>query len=170
MENCTVSILAVYSNNCTFTNNTCSGNTEYGICIISSENNNLSNNKIQGNKKYGVFIVASSKNRIHHNQIINNNGAGSTFNVSHIQAYDNTGTNFWNASTEGNYWSDWTVPDTSPKDGIVDQPYELAGYNNPMDFYPLTTQVVPAFSPAPAIMLAVLLLSALVAIRRRKLY
>jgi parallel beta-helix repeat protein len=132
-----------------------------GIRLSVSNTNTLTNNNLSENSNMGVVITTSSnKNRIHHNNFINNNGGG-------IQAYDNEGTNFWNTSTEGNYLSDWTGPDVNPPYGIVDNPYILDGGSGAKDFYPLTSPVaVPDVSPAPAIMLAVILLTAIV-VRRR---
>lgn len=119
------------SNTNTLTNNICSMNYG-GIYLFYSNSNTLANNTFQGNTKCGVSIdgYGTMKNRIYHNNFINNSIGGK-------QGYDNSGKNFWNTSTEGNYWSDWTSPDANG-DGIVDNPYLLGGGMNAKDFYPLT--------------------------------
>jgi parallel beta-helix repeat protein len=123
----------------TLTSNTCSNNRR-GISLQSSSGNILTYNNITDNIAYGVFIgwSRSNFNIIHHNNFINN----------YIQAYDDTGTNYWNTSTEGNYWSDWTSPDTN-NDGIVDYPYQIDGGAGAMDYYPLVNPVQNAGSQIP---------------------
>jgi parallel beta-helix repeat protein len=216
MVNGTVSILAAYINNCTFSNNRCTGNI-YGIYLISSNNNKLTgnnchilnqygivmddsdinmlmnnncsgnsgsginlvhsdtntitNNILQENTKYGVHIQFSTNNHIHHNNFINNNAGWK-------QAKDDNVNNFWNASypSGGNYWSEWTSPDvksgpnqnSSGSDGIVDSPYLIDLGIGVKDYYPLTTHVkIPEPSPAPLVIISVLLITALVARGRR---
>ena len=87
------------------------------------------------------------------------------------QACDFSNCNFWNTSTEGNYWSDWTSPDND-SDGIVDFPYYLDGGSGACDHFPLTTaaKIYETPLPAPLIILSVLLLTAIVARRRDRLY
>jgi hypothetical protein len=71
--------------------------------------------------------------------------------VGSKQANDTSGKNFWNTSTEGNYWHDWTTPDTSPPYGIVDIPYILDGGKGANDSKPLVHSLpVPQFSTAGA--------------------
>jgi prefoldin subunit 5 len=93
----------------------------------------------------GLNLSSSSSNTLYGNQLANNNGASSVYSASHIQAYDD-GTNNWNSSSYGNYWSDWTSPDTNG-DGIVDSPYAIVGGSN-VDAYPLIIVDVNIISPA----------------------
>jgi parallel beta-helix repeat protein len=134
------------SNNNIISNNTVSSNRYFGVCIDQSNSNVISYNNISYNKQYGI-TVSGNYNHIHHNNIIGNNGSGSVFNPSHLQAYDDIGKNFWNTSTEGNYWSDWTSPDAN-HDGIVDNKYNITGVAGADDSFPL---VNPVKNLAPAI-------------------
>jgi len=116
--------------------NNCSGNGYYGICLMSSSWNTIGFNTITGNLKYGIAVTWLSKfNLIYGNTIMNNNGATGVYAPTHVQAND-TETNYWNSSSFGNYWGDWTAPDVNG-DGIVDSPYDVEGGANE-DFYPLT--------------------------------
>ena len=111
-----------------------------GIVIYGIKNEILRNQFI-GNKRYAINIPddTSKYNMINYNVFIENNGAALIYNTSHIQAYDET-FNCWNTSTGGNYWSDWTTPDTN-HDGLVDNPYFLDGKTNARDYYPLVSPV-----------------------------
>jgi hypothetical protein len=103
------------------------------------------------NAGYDVYFYGSNSNYIHHNNFINNNAGG-------VQAYDDTGTNYWNTSSEGNYWSDWTSPDNN-NDGIVDYPYQIDGGAGVKDNYPLVGQVViPQFPALPFTVIIIVIL------------
>jgi len=110
-------------------NNTIMSNNFDGISISGSKNNIFQHNLIADNKRVGINVDSSSaSNSILINNIISN-GA--------LQAIDNGTSNIWNNSQCGNYWSDWTSPDSEP-DGIVDNPYNINGTSGSKDFYPLT--------------------------------
>jgi nitrous oxidase accessory protein NosD len=102
--------------------------------------NQLRNNLLPGVEIYWAYRSSlSSSNIISNNTFVGNNGAGSTYNQSHIQAYDDGINNSWNSTDGyGNYWSDWTTPDAN-HDGIVDQPYTISGSAGAKDYHPLTT-------------------------------
>ncbi len=148
-------------------------NATYGVYVDNCTGSTLSRNNISDNTQWGIIVsTASEFNRIWNNTFVGNNGAVSTYDPSHIQAYDD-GTNSWWNSTDGygNYWSDWTGPDAD-MDGIVDEPYLLDGSAGAMDYYPLTTlpsEPIPEFGIMPLLVLtflgAVLLA---VGVRRRK--
>ena len=148
-------------------NNICLSNHLYGINIVSSYSI-VTYNNCSANLLYGIFIEGSSKfNRIYHNNFIGNHGAGSVYDPLHVQANDTTGTNFWNTSTEGNYWSDWTGPDNN-HDGIVDSAYILDGGAGAQDYHPLANPtVVSEFSPVSIIILSVILITMALAWFRR---
>ena len=57
-----------------------------------------------------------------------------------VQCIDNGTNTHWNLSNQGNYWDDWTSPDSNT-DGIVDNPYNLVGTAGAKDFYPRTKPV-----------------------------
>jgi hypothetical protein len=108
-------------------------NSSTGVQAISSRYNIFSGNRIENSTGYGMRLSGTSTgNRIWGNQFLFNNGLGK-------QACDESGTNFWNATGSGNYWSDWTGPDVVPPYGIVDIPYTLAGTTGACDNYPLTS-------------------------------
>ncbi len=103
---------------------------ERGISIHDSYNVTVSNNSIDSNKRYGLLLDhLSHNNSIYSNQFIDNNN-------KLTQALDNGTDNLWNTSYMGNFWSDWQEPDTD-SNGIVDEPYILAGTANARDNLPL---------------------------------
>ena len=128
------------ANNNTLDSNNCSSNYRWGIQIRGSSGNVMLRNQLCNNLQYGMYIYdASSSNIVFNNTFIGNNGAGSTYNSSHVQACDDGTNNWWNSTDGyGNYWSDWTSPDVD-MNGIVDVPYVLDGGSGAKDYYPLTT-------------------------------
>jgi hypothetical protein len=94
------------------------------------------------NTGYGVYIWSgSNNNRIWNNTFIGNNGAGSAYNSTHTQSYDDGTSNRWNSSGSlhgyGNWWSDWQTQDIVPPFGIADSPYDISGSAGAKDYYPL---------------------------------
>jgi parallel beta-helix repeat protein len=129
--------------------------------------NSITYNNILNNSGYGLQITEYSiGNRIHHNNFIDNNGVGK-------QGWDDTNKNYWNDTAEGNYWSDYHLltqgcSDTN-SNGICDAPYVLAGGAGALDWYPITTPMVPEFPSVNLVWLAAVLIAAIVvAIRNRK--
>jgi len=107
--------------------NTVLGNSE-GIYVATAGANTFSYNTISSNAR-GICITSSNGNIFHHNNLLANTtqaavygGAGNLFN--------------WLLPNGGNYWSDWTAPDSN-SDGFVDSPYTFLGGS---DDYPWTTQ------------------------------
>lgn len=136
-----VGILVMDSDNTSIINNNCSYNGYIGVYLSNSSDNVLISNTMCFNSYYGMYIEMGSRNLISNNTFIGNNGATGTYNASHIQAFDTGTGNWWNGTDErGNYWSDWTKPD-SDMNGIVDVPYSLDGSAAAKDFYPLTNPV-----------------------------
>jgi parallel beta-helix repeat protein len=127
--------------------NNCSSNQDSGI-YVAGTGNVLTWNQFYNNIAYGILISSgSSYNIVFNNTFVGNNGASQTYNALHIQAYDDGRYDRWNTSGiphgYGNYWSDWTTPDVN-HDGIVDQPYAIAGHagnvslnTSAKDYYPL---------------------------------
>jgi parallel beta-helix repeat protein len=120
-------------------------NNEGGIYIYRSYNNSIAGNEISNNSNYGIRLVGTSYiNTINGNNITRNDyGLYSEMECSNNLFYHNNffensqnahdkGTNIWyNAKfQEGNYWSDYEGEDTSPEDGIGDEPYQIPGDNN----------------------------------------
>ena len=105
-------------------NNDISGN-GIGISAICFWRNNITYNRFSNNKKFGIEIDmcmgGGGENHIHHNNFVDNgNGSYQCRDESDLEILSN----FWNDTSEGNYWSDWTGPDAND-DGIVDLPYEF---------------------------------------------
>ena len=102
-----------------------------GIILQSSSRCIIVDNNVFGCTGYSISLSSSSGNVIYHNNF--NSSVG-----SYSQAYDDTGSNIWNTSSEGNYWSDWTAPDFVAPFGIVDNPYNIDGGSGTKDYYPST--------------------------------
>jgi parallel beta-helix repeat protein len=128
--------------------NTCSWNDGDGTMIELSDRNYASWNDLLGNSQYGVEISSEShSNSISYNVFVGNHGAGTAYEAGHVQAYDSGSGNTWNVTEIfgefGNYWGDWTTPNTD-NDQIVDIPYEVGGSagakdNSPLAFDPRVT-------------------------------
>ena len=125
----------------------------YGISWWNTLGNEIFNNIIRNSTHYGADAVHTAsppgKNTIWNNTLIGNNGATSTFDLSHIQALDDSTVNDWYVIESphgyGNYWADWTTPDNN-NDGIVDNYYSIDGGSGVKDIYPLTSPPVPTIN------------------------
>ncbi len=130
-----------YSSSNTIANNTISNNGDDGIHLWESSSNTIANNTISNNTGYGIYLASGSHNLIYYNFFYYNHGSGSTYNSSHVQAYDDGSNNSWNSTTGiGNYWYDWANNnDTNDQngDGIVDWEYKIGGSAGAKDYYPL---------------------------------
>jgi parallel beta-helix repeat protein len=112
------------------------------------EGNAVQMNRIENSVEYAINFRGGAHNTIWNNTFVGNNGAGATYDSSHVQAYDDGTNNWWNNTDGcGNYWGDWTTPDDN-SDGIVDNPYNIDGSAGARDYYPMTAtpQVIPEFS------------------------
>lgn len=121
----------------TVENNTIHNNTAGIDLWVHSCNNSIAGNSLTYNSGYGVEIgeelfppYGCDDNTIYKNNFIGNNEGKS-------QAYDKCSNNHWFTSDTGNYWSEWTSPDSN-NDGIVDVAYHINGDSNSVDPYPLT--------------------------------
>ncbi len=124
-------------------NNTIAGSNEEGIRVYSrADNTIIVNNSIRNCIRYGIDIHLSDNVLVYNNSLANNNGATDTYNSAHVQAVNNGTENMWYYNGYGNYWADWTTPD-SDGDGIVDNPYILDGDSGSQDSYPLAEPSVP---------------------------
>jgi len=117
-----------------------------GIHLKSSENNRITENNISNYSRTGaraIFADGGSKsNLIYHNIFIDNE----------VHAVDH-GDNIWNKPYPigGNYWDNHTEPDEYSgsdqdepgSDGFVDEPKEIDGRGDNVDYYPLATPSSP---------------------------
>ena len=120
----------------TIVNNYVFGN-DIGIYAESSHKTTIENNGISYNSHYGIELKSSSGLHIYGNKIIYNNGTFDYYNPTKRQAYDN-GVNYWNSSTDGNYWYDWALnneTNDANHDWIDDYPYPIYG-GSAVDHYP----------------------------------
>ena len=152
----------VNSHNNTISQNTISDNINNdmaGVYLSNSRNNTIYENNIYSNY-YGIDLYLSDYNIIFENIFNMNNRCGiyiddgdggshnnllyrNFFLKNVIHAIDDEPTNNWNNSYIGNYWDNWTGPDESPQDGIVDEPYNITGKANSRDFLPIADDGAP---------------------------
>ncbi len=109
---------------CIIDRNTIEGSTYQGMTLYSSNGNAIYDNLIAYNT-YGIqFGGSDNGNTIYHNN----------FEGNYFQVFPNitggTNGNYFNESSEGNYWSDYIGKDID-QDGIGDTPYWK------LDYYPL---------------------------------
>lgn len=123
------------SNNNTISGNTANDNIYYGIKIEASNNNTFSEN-ILYNNTIGVYIDNSDDNSIYENFFLKNG--------KHAEDYGTD--NKWNSTSIGNYWDNWTSPDVSPNDGIVDLPYNISGSAGSKDYLPIAEDGAPSIT------------------------
>lgn len=130
------------SNNNTITDNIVRSHTGTGIFIFGF-NNTVTGNTIENNG-YGLFLYKigspPKNNKVYNNNFINN---------TTYQAFNKPeGGNIFNLAVPigGNYWSNWTSPDSN-NDRFVDSPYVFIGG---MDNLPWTAKNAWLDSIAPA--------------------
>jgi parallel beta-helix repeat protein len=144
--------------NNTISENTIKNNTYHGIEVESGcENNTIIGNKIQNNKGSGIRLVESSDNNYFTGNVLDNNTIGievnsGSYNLFYLNffrnnvkhAIDDDSNNQWNTTTIGNYWDNWTTPDSEP-DGIVDSPYtNIGGSAGSIDHLPIADDEEPS--------------------------
>ena len=110
-------------------------NSGSGYCIeltANSSDNTLSGNVIRNSSDYGIYLDSKTKNNnISLNEFYFNK-------LGNAQAYDDGLSN----SFTYNFWNEWTTPDNNA-DGIVDNPYALAGTATNFDFSPRVSPNIP---------------------------
>ncbi len=99
---------------------------KYGTLCQASESNNLINNSLHLNN-IGVYFNESSNNTVYHNDLVNL-----------INAMDEE-SNFWNSSSTGNFWNDYTGQDAD-RNSIGDIPYAINQTTGSMDYMPLVNE------------------------------
>lgn len=104
-------------------------NCENGIFLDSGSSGNIIRRNTIANNNYGILCDGSG-NTIYHNNLVNNT----------IQAHDH-GSNAWDYTGEGNYWSDYNGTDTD-EDNIGDVSYEVNATVGTEDTAPLMFEYV----------------------------
>ena len=138
--------------------NTVNNNGEYGIYLYYGDNSIISGNTINDNGEYGIFLdTYCDYNDIIDNIFYNNtlgifidsncdnNSIYQNFFLENGKHAEDDGTdNTWNSTSIGNYWDNWTTPDVSPNDGIVDAPYTyIGGSAGSIDYLPIAEDGAP---------------------------
>jgi parallel beta-helix repeat protein len=139
-------------------NNIASNNTLSGIIIDNSVENVIERTRAIGNHQHGIYLTNADHSTIYNNRLINNiiDGinldTGSTNNLIYHNyfgnnsrhAFDDGALNEWNSTTIGNFWDNHTGPDTTPVDGIVDNPYlYIEGGAGSIDYLPIAEDGPP---------------------------
>ena len=147
-----------YSQNNTIKDNKANYNGDIGIELYDyCENNTVSNNVVSYNGLNGIGIYDYSDNNILTENLLYNNTIGvyidngdnntlyeNIFAKNGVHAFDDGIDNKWNSSIIGNYWDNHTAPDTTPQDGIVDNPYMfIDGPTGNIDYLPIAEDGVP---------------------------
>ena len=152
----TLGIYLYFSDNNTVSGNIANNN-DHGIYLEESNGNIVSVNIENGNSQNGIYLYFCDYNNITENIIYDNTiginiDTGNDNNLIYknfflnngIHAIDNGTANKWNTSAIGNYWDNHTSPDTSPLDGIVDDPYTyISGSAGGIDYLPIAEDGVP---------------------------
>lgn len=146
-------------------NNTIRNSMNEGIRVYIGSSTVIANNSIIGSIGYGIDVNSADNAIIYNNSLVNNNGAADSYDPLHVQATNN-GTNQWYYKNRGNYWSDWTSPDSN-NDGIVDNPYALDGDSGSQDPYPLAEPPTPIPELNAAFVMLILLLALGYFVKRR---
>ena len=115
------------------------GNHFSSIFMMLSNNTDVSYNNFDHSGFAVWFVVCGggAENNNYHHNFFNNNNSNSE-QVYYENGYEEVYVNYWYdpVALEGNWWSDYTGVD-GDGDGIGDEPYDIYGYNESFDNYPL---------------------------------
>ena len=157
-----------YSDKNTFIENTILHNVEIGIELYDfCEDNTVSDNIVSYNGLNGIGIYDFSDYNTITDNLLYNNAIGlyidnsdnntiyeNVFSKNGEHAFEDGIDNTWNSTFFGNYWDNHTGPDTSPQDGIVDDPYtHIGGPTGSIDYLPIAEDGSPSItinSPDPS--------------------
>ncbi len=129
-----------------------------GLYLYASDNNSIISNIISDSNSNGIYYDGESDYQEITENIILNNTVGlniiGTNNYNLIyknfflrngkHAYDDGIGNKWNSTSIGNYWDNWTGPDSEP-DGIVDISYTfIGGSAGSVDYLPIADDIGPS--------------------------
>ncbi|MFX1570538.1 MAG: NosD domain-containing protein [Promethearchaeota archaeon] len=112
-------------------------NDDDGIRVTSSDDNTFYENVIRDNIVHGIYLDGTSERNLFYRNFLGGNT---------IHAFDDGSNNDWNTTIIGNYWDNWTSPDSEP-DGIVDAPYTyIKGSANSIDYLPIAEDGPPSIT------------------------
>jgi len=141
--------------NCTFVENSIglysNGETTVRRCVFRS-NDIGTQLRIRGDIRECIYqdnLIGINVTRVYNNVTTCN----FLNNKIHAQIYEQNRTNTWDNGTAGNYWDNFTTPDSNG-DGIVDEPFVLDPWNS--DNYPLADPIdltAPNADAGPDIMI-----------------
>jgi len=141
----------------TISGNIINDNGYCGIYFYNSDYNTFSENTVNDHEYYGIYLDSDNEyNEITENILYNNtwgidiregnsnNSVYENFFLKNGKHANDDGTdNKWNSTTIGNYWDNWTSPDTN-NDGIVDDPYTyIGGSADSIDYLPIAEDGAP---------------------------
>ncbi len=142
----------------TISDNTANNNTYFGIYLYQSHYTNITDNTANYNDDHGIYLENNCDCNDIVDNIFYNNTQGihiasgcdnnsiykNLFLENGIHAIDDGTENYWNSTSIGNYWDNWTGPDSEP-DGIVDTPYTyIKGSANSIDYFPIAEDGSPS--------------------------
>ena len=147
-------IFLQYSDDNTFKNNILYQCVENGLKLDECPNNLILNNILRSNGYNGILMEQNSDNNLIYDNLINENSdkgisiaLGGNDNLicrnfflkNMIHAVDDGPNNAW----VGNYWDNWTTPDSDDND-IVDIPYSyIMGSAGSIDYVPIAEDGAP---------------------------
>jgi parallel beta-helix repeat protein len=125
-----------------------------GIRMELSAGNTISANEVTGSGRWGIIISTSDNNTFANNYFAHNSYSGlrmepqcslntvtgNIFIGNNLGEWSQVGDYGFRNSFAFNFFDDWTDPDVDG-DGIVDQPYQIEGYANNQDPFPLVSSV-----------------------------
>lgn len=135
--NCSVGIVVDFSTLAMITDLYITSSTEVAILLQNSTACNITTSRIEASLNYGVMLNGSTGNFLYSNYFFDNLHP----------AQNNDLLNFWNSSSQGNFWSDYAGEDVN-LDGFGDTPYSIFGTNSTADYLPIVNYA-PRMQNAP---------------------
>jgi parallel beta-helix repeat protein len=137
-------------------------NCAQGIFAFRSNRNVIVNNTFLNCTGPAIYLHSGTGNLIFNNTFMDNCGVRNGVRGGNTQAWDNGEANWWNSTSYGNHWNDWTSPDRN-HDGVVDSPYEIGGFAGSKDYYPYSSVKTNPSSGIVVASVAVLVIGAAIA-------
>jgi parallel beta-helix repeat protein len=110
-----------------------------GIEVLMGSDVTVKECTVRGCSQLGIRAFRSTACEAHHNNLLLNNydPVGRVYRGR--QAWDDSGGDYWDDGTEGNYWGDYVqwYPDAKANGKVWDTPYALNGSGGRSDMFPL---------------------------------